>query len=92
VLRILPGSAAGAAQLSGDPITATFDKTPLADVMTTFSEHIDVPMAVDPTLAATPITASYRQTPFGAAFADVLAKAGAGFETDFGYEVIPAAG
>ncbi len=91
VLRVLPGSPAGADQLVGDPITASFDATPLADVMHTFAEHIDVPIAVDPSLADTPITAAYRETPFGAAFADVLSKAGAGFETDFGYEITPAA-
>ena len=91
VLRVLPGSPAGADQLAGDPITARFDATPLDEVMRTFAEHIDVPIAVDPALATTPITARFDRAPLGAAFAEVLSKAGAGFETDFGYEVIPAA-
>jgi len=89
VLRVRPGSATGADQLSGEPFTAAFDATPLADVMRAFSDHIDVPIAVDPALAATPITARFERTPVGTAFAAVLSQAHAGFETDFGYLVTP---
>ena len=89
VLRVLPGSPAGAAELAGEPFTASFDATPLADAMRAFADHIDVPIAVDPALAAVPITARFERTPLGAAFAAVLSQAHAGFETDFGYQITP---
>ena len=91
VLRILPGAPAGADQLAGEPFTGSFDRTPLAEVMRAFSDHIEVPIAVDGALAAVPITARFEETPLGAAFAAVLTQASAGFETDFGYLVTPAA-
>ncbi|HEY8142931.1 MAG TPA: sigma-70 family RNA polymerase sigma factor [Kofleriaceae bacterium] len=87
VLRVLPGSPTGADQLAGEPFTATFDSTPLAAVMEIFSRHLDVPIAVDPSLAEVQITAQFERAPLGAAFASVLAQANAGFETDFGYEI-----
>jgi RNA polymerase sigma factor (sigma-70 family) len=89
ILRILPGSPVGGAELTGEPFSASFEATPLPDVMRAFANHIDVPIAVDPALAAVPITAHFDQAPLGAAFAAVLAQAQAGFETDFGYEITP---
>ena len=90
VLRVLPGSPTGADQLAGEPFTATFDATPLAAVMETFSRHLDVPIAVDHALDQVRITAQFERAPLGGAFASVLAQANAGFETDFGYEITPA--
>lgn len=87
VLRLLPGSPTGAEQLQDEPITARFDATPLPDVMRVFEDHIGVPSAVDPSLTEIRITAGFEQTPVGAAFAAVLSRADAGFETDYGCEI-----
>jgi RNA polymerase sigma factor (sigma-70 family) len=90
-LRIVAAGATSAASLGGEPVSASFQATPLADVVALLAGRLSVPIGLsrDVPQPAPTVTLELDAVPAGAALDRVLAHTGLGCEPTTGFLVTP---